>query len=113
MTSRDSEPRYVISIAARIVGIEIHTLRYYERLGLVQPYRSGGNIRYYSEGDVERLRHIKNLMNDLGINLAGVEVVMRMGQKMAEMQRQIQEMESEIHRLKQAGTGQNKLEKRS
>ena len=113
MTSRDSEPRYVISIAARIVGIEIHTLRYYERLGLVQPYRSGGNIRYYSEGDVERLRHIKNLMNDLGINLAGVEVVMRMGQKMAEMQRQIQEMESEIRRLKQAGTGQNKLEERS
>lgn len=113
MTSRDSEPRYVISIAARIVGIEIHTLRYYERLGLVQPYRSGGNIRYYSEGDVERLRHIKNLMNDLGINLAGVEVVMRMGQKMAEMRRQIQEMESEIHRLKQADTGQNKLEERS
>lgn len=113
MTSRDSEPRYVISIAARIVGIEIHTLRYYERLGLVQPYRSGGNIRYYSEGDVERLRHIKNLMNDLGINLAGVEVVMRMGQKMAEMQRQIQEMESEIHRLKQAGTGENKLGERS
>jgi len=113
MTSRDSEPRYVISIAARIVGIEIHTLRYYERLGLVQPYRSGGNIRYYSEGDVERLRHIKNLMNDLGINLAGVEVVMRMGQKMAEMQRQIQEMESEIRRLKQADTGQNKLEERS
>lgn len=113
MTSRDSEPRYVISIAARIVGIETHTLRYYERLGLVQPYRSGGNIRYYSEGDVERLRHIKTLMNDLGINLAGVEVVMRMGQKMAEMQRQIQEMESEIHHLKQAGTGQNKLEERS
>lgn len=113
MTSRDSEPRYVISIAARIVGIEIHTLRYYERLGLVQPYRSSGNIRYYSEGDVERLRHIKNLMNDLGINLAGVEVVMRMGQKMAEMQRQIQEMELEIRRLKQADTGQNKLEERS
>lgn len=113
MTSRDSEPRYVISIAARIVGIEIHTLRYYERLGLVQPYRSGGNIRYYSEGDVERLRHIKNLMNDLGINLAGVEVVMRMGEKMAEMQRQIQEMESEIHCLKQADTGENKLEERS
>lgn len=113
MTSRDSEPRYVISIAARIVGIEIHTLRYYERLGLVQPYRSGGNIRYYSEGDVERLRHIKNLMNDLGINLAGVEVVMRMGEKMAEMQRQIQEMELEIRRLKQADTGQNKLEERS
>ena len=104
MTSPDSEPRYVISIAARIVGIETHTLRYYERLGLVQPYRSQGNIRYYSEGDIERLRHIKTLMGDLGINLAGVEVVMRMAERMAEMQRQIQGMESEIERLRQADT---------
>ncbi len=105
MTSRDSEPRYVISVAARIVGIEIHTLRYYERLGLVQPYRSQGNIRYYSEGDIERLRHIKTLMNDLGINLAGVEVVMRMAARMAQMQRQIQEMETEIDRLREDNTG--------
>lgn len=105
MTSGDSEPRYVISIAARIVGIETHTLRYYERLGLVQPYRSQGNIRYYSEGDVERLRHIKGLMSDLGINLAGVEVVMRMAERMAEMQRQIQAMETEIDRLRQGNTG--------
>jgi len=104
MTSPDSEPKYVISIAARIVGIETHTLRYYERLGLLQPYRSQGNVRYYSEGDIERLRHIKTLMGDLGINLAGVEVVMRMAERMAEMQRQIQEMESEIDRLRQADT---------
>jgi len=92
-------------VAARIVGIEIHTLRYYERLGLVQPYRSQGNIRYYSEGDIERLRHIKTLMNDLGINLAGVEVVMRMAARMAQMQRQIQEMETEIDRLREDNTG--------
>lgn len=105
MTSSDSEPRYVISIAARIVGIECHTLRYYERLGLVEPYRSEGNIRYYSEGDIERLRHIKTLMNDLGINLAGVEVVMRMAEKMSQMQHQIEEMESEIERLEQQNTG--------
>lgn len=104
----DSEPRYVISVAARIVGIEIHTLRYYERLGLVQPYRSEGNIRYYSETDIERLRHIKTLMNDLGINLAGVEVVMRMVEKMAELQRQIREMEVEIEQLRQAEIGVKK-----
>lgn len=102
MNSSDSEPRYVISIAARIVGVETHTLRYYERIGLVQPYRSKGNIRYYSESDVERLRHIKTLMDDLGINLAGVEVVMRMAGKMTEMQRRIQEMEFEIEQLRQA-----------
>ena len=104
MTLPDSEPRYVISIAARIVGIETHTLRYYERLGLVQPYRSMGNIRYYSEADIERLRHVKTLMDDLGINLAGVEVVMRMAEKIAEMQHQIQEMESEIEQFRQAET---------
>ena len=103
MNSEGSEPRYVISVAARIVGIETHTLRYYERLGLVQPYRSEGNIRYYSEGDIERLRHIKALMDDLGINLAGVEVVMRMAGRMTEMQRRIQEMELEIERLRQTG----------
>ena len=102
MVSRDSEPRYVISIAARMVGIESHTLRYYERLGLVQPYRSKGNTRYYSEDDIERLRHIKALMDELGINLAGAEVVMRMADRMADMQRQIQDMESEIERLRRA-----------
>lgn len=104
MNSTGSEPRYVISVAARIVGIETHTLRYYERIGLVQPYRSKGNIRYYSEADIERLRHIKALMGDLGINLAAVEVVIRMAEKMTEMQRRIQEMESEIGQLRQAET---------
>ena len=102
MNSESSEPRYVISIAARIVGIETHTLRYYERIGLVQPYRSKGNIRYYSEVDIDRLRQIKTLMSDLGINLAGVEVVIRMVEKMTEMQRRIQEMESEMEQLRQA-----------
>jgi len=101
MNSAEIEPRYVISVAARMVGIETHTLRYYESIGLVRPYRSKGNIRYYSEADVERLRHIKSLMGDLGINLAGVEVVIRMAEKMAEMQRRIKEMESEIEELKQ------------
>lgn len=112
MNSAGSEPRYVISIAARIVGIETHTLRYYERIGLVQPYRSKGKFRYYSEIDIERLRHIKTLMCDLGINLAGVEVVIRMAERMAEMQRRIQEMEFEIEQLRQAETGiKRKLKK--
>jgi MerR family transcriptional regulator/heat shock protein HspR len=114
MALRDSEPRYVISVAARIVGIETHTLRYYERLGLLQPYRSGGNIRYYSEGDIERLRYIRTLTEDLGLNLAGVEVVTRMAQRMAEMQRQIEEMESEIQRLKESDSGKRqKIHERS
>jgi MerR family transcriptional regulator, heat shock protein HspR len=100
MEMPNSEPRYVISIAARIVGIETHTLRYYERLGLVQPYRSEGNIRYYSESDIEQLRHIKKLMIDLGLNPTGAEVVVHMAKKMAEMQKQIDELTSELEQLK-------------
>jgi len=102
MTNEESKPRYVISIAASIVGIEAHTLRYYERLGLIQPERSSGNIRLYSEDDIERLRHIKSLMSDCGVNLAGVEVTLRLMQKMKEMQRQIEEMERKIMEIAEA-----------
>ncbi len=93
MVDWESKPRYVISIAARMIGIEAHTLRYYERLGLVQPERSSGNIRLYSEEDVDRLRYIKALMSDCGVNLAGVEVVLKLMQRMKDMQRQLEEME--------------------
>ena len=96
MVNGESKPRYVISIAARIVGIEAHTLRYYEKLGLVQPERSGGNIRLYSEDDIERLHRVKALMNDCGVNLAGVEVTLRLMQRIEEMQNQIEEMEEKI-----------------
>jgi MerR family transcriptional regulator/heat shock protein HspR len=101
MTASDSEPKYVISIAARIVGIESHTLRYYEKLGLVQPYRSEGNVRYYSERDIEQLKHVKTLTTDLGVNPAGVEVVVRMAQKLAELQNQVEKLESENSELRQ------------
>jgi MerR family transcriptional regulator/heat shock protein HspR len=97
----NSEPKYVISIAARIVGIETHTLRYYERIGLLQPYRSGGNIRYYSESDIELLRHVKTLMCDLGVNPAGAEVVIRMAKKMADMQQQIRDLTEELEQYRQ------------
>jgi MerR family transcriptional regulator/heat shock protein HspR len=99
MADRESRPRYVISVAARMIGIEAHTLRYYERLGLVQPERSSGNIRLYSEEDVERLRHVKALMSDCGVNLAGVEVALRLMQRMKEMQQQLEEMETKIGEL--------------
>ncbi len=96
MASIEEEPRYVISVAARIVGIEAHTLRYYEKLGLIQPQRSKGKIRYYSEADIGRLREIKTLMDDLGVNLAGVEVVFHLVEKIAEMQQQIQQLEEKV-----------------
>jgi MerR family transcriptional regulator/heat shock protein HspR len=95
----ESNPRYVISVAARMIGIEAHTLRYYERLGLVQPGRSSGNIRLYSEEDIDRLRYIKALMSDCGVNLAGVEVALRLMQRMKEMERQLEDMETRISRV--------------
>ncbi|MEE8373179.1 MAG: MerR family transcriptional regulator [Dehalococcoidia bacterium] len=99
----DSEPCYIISIAARMVGLHAQTLRYYERAGLVEPSRSRGNRRLYSSEDVERLRRIRTLMDDLGVNLAGVEVVMRMAERMARMEREIQALELKVKRLGEAG----------
>jgi len=94
------DPRYVISIAARMIGVHVHTLRYYERIGIIEPSRSQGNIRLYSERDVALLRRIKTLMDDLGINLAGVEVIMRMSQRMNELQGHVRELESELQKLR-------------
>jgi MerR family transcriptional regulator/heat shock protein HspR len=97
----EKEPRYVISIAARMVGVRTHTLRYYERIGIVEPSRSRGNIRLYSESDIAQLRRVKTLMDDLGVNLAGVEVIMRIMQRMLELQGQVQELEDELERAKE------------
>lgn len=101
----ESKPRYVISVAARMIGIEAHTLRYYERLGLVQPERSSGNIRLYSEQDIDRLRYIKALMSDCGVNLAGVEVALRLMRRMKEMQQQLEEMEKRIRTIGETEIG--------
>ena len=99
--STENEPRYVISIAARMVGVQTHTLRYYERVGIIEPHRSRGNIRLYSERDVAHLKRVKTLMDDMGVNLAGVEVIMRMVEQMLELQNQLQELESELHRFEE------------
>lgn len=103
MEFEDSEPCYIISVAARMLGVHAQTLRYYERVGMIEPSRSLGNRRLYSMGDIDRLRQIKTLINDLGVNLAGVEVILRMAKRMAEMKSQIHQLESEINRLKEAG----------
>jgi MerR family transcriptional regulator/heat shock protein HspR len=103
MNFNDSEPCFVISVAARMLGVHAQTLRYYEKVGLIEPSRSRGNIRLYSQMDIERLRQIKTMMNDLGVNLAGVEVILRLSERIAEMERQMSVMEREIKRLKEAG----------
>ena len=99
MMFEDSEPCYVISVAARMLGVHAQTLRYYERAGMVEPSRSAGNRRLYSTEDIDRLRRIKTLIDDLGVNLAGVEVILRMGERMAEMENRMRRLEAEIERL--------------
>ena len=99
MNRDNTEPRYVISVAAKILGIQTHTLRYYERIGVIEPCRSQGNIRLYSERDIALLRRVKTLVDDMGINLAGAEVILRMMRRMSEMQEELERLESEIERL--------------
>ena len=96
----NDEPRYAISVAARILGIQTHTLRYYEKIGIIEPSRSQGNMRLYSERDVALLRRVKSLIDDLGVNLAGAEVILRMAQRMNELQNHVEELKSELERLR-------------
>ena len=100
MNLENEEPRYVISVAARILGVQTYTLRYYEKIGIIEPSRSRGNIRLYSDRDITRLRRAQGLMDDLGINLAGIEVILRMTQRMTELQHHIEGLESELKRLR-------------
>ena len=102
MNLDNTEPRYVISVTARMLGIQTYTLRYYEKIGIIEPARSGGNIRLYSERDITLLRRAKTLMDDLGVNLAGVEVILRMAQRMNELQDYMEELESELKKLRGA-----------
>ena len=101
MNSEENEPRYGISIAARMIGVRTHTLRYYERIGIIEPRRSQGNIRLYSNSDIALLRRAKTLMGNLGVNLAGIEVILRMLERMAELQNRLEETEAELRSLRE------------
>ena len=87
---------FVISVAARLLGVHPQTLRYYERAGLIQPSRSRGNIRLYSARDIERAQQIKRLIEDLGVNLAGVEVILRLTERMRQMEAELQQLRDEL-----------------
>jgi MerR family transcriptional regulator/heat shock protein HspR len=95
VTDRD-RPRYMISVAADIVGMHPQTLRIYEQKGLVQPQRTPGNTRLYSEIDLDRLRLIQRLTTELGLNLAGVEHVLRLEDELRRMQRRLDRLEREM-----------------
>lgn len=91
MAKRKTKAGYMISAIAEQFGIHPQTLRLYEREGLLSPSRSEGNTRLYTDEDVERLEVILKLTRDFGVNLAGVEIILNMREKMDAMQRQIEE----------------------
>ena len=92
----DDRPRYMIGVAAELVGMHPQTLRMYEQKGLVRPGRTAGNTRLYSDADVDRLRLIQRLTTELGLNLAGVESVLRLEDELARMKRRLERMEREM-----------------
>jgi MerR family transcriptional regulator/heat shock protein HspR len=102
------EPRFTISIAAEMVNVHAQTLRHYERIGLIQPKRSVGKIRYYTLEDIERLDTIKSLIDKREVNLAGVKAILELQQQMEEMRAHLlcqmeqmrQSYEADIDRLK-------------
>jgi len=111
MTARNEaeEPVYVISVAAKLVELHPQTLRLYERLGLVAPARNQRNIRLYSRRDLERVRRIQHLTREMGVNLAGVDVILdlvdRIEQERQAMERRVthirREVEARIARMRE------------
>src|SRR5262244_2297505 len=91
MTKRRSQGAYMISAVAEMYGIHPQTLRLYEREGLLKPSRTEGNTRLYTEDDLQRLEFILNLARDLGVNIAGIAIILQMRERMEEMNRQMQE----------------------
>jgi MerR family transcriptional regulator/heat shock protein HspR len=92
----DTEPRYVISVAARMLDLQTYTLRYYEKVGIIEPRRSRGNVRLYSDRDIALLQRVKALVDDMGVNLPGVEVILRMMQRIDELQGELEQAQQAL-----------------
>ena len=105
MTNRQQpswdEPCYVISVVSRMVGVNAQTLRYYERIELVEPSRSGGNIRLYSQRDIDRLRRIKTLVYDMGVNAAGVDVILKLTDRIQQLEGTVDLLRTELDQLQE------------
>lgn len=93
------EPCFVISVAARIVGVHAQTLRYYERVGLIWPSRSHGKQRLYSPADIERLNRIKTFTEDMGMNLAGAEVALKLTERIEDLEKQVENLTNQLNQV--------------
>jgi|SRR5581483_9484038 len=99
----EEEPCFVISVAAKMLGMHQQTLRYYERVGIIEPSRSRGNIRLYSQADINRLRQVQRLINDLGVNLAGAEVILKMSNRIRQLEQELERMSAELEQQRARG----------
>lgn len=97
------EPVYLISIVAKILEIHPQTLRQYERENLITPSRSGGRIRLYSQRDIDRIKMILRLTRELGVNLAGVDIVLRLKDHIESLEQDVNDLTHEVSKMKQNG----------
>ena len=100
------EPCFVISVAARIVGVHAQTLRHYERVGLIWPSRTGGRQRLYSMADIDRLRRLKALTEDMGLNLAGAEVALKLMNRIEDLEAEVNQLTEAVNILQRQGQEQ-------
>jgi MerR family transcriptional regulator/heat shock protein HspR len=98
MAARFNEPLFVISVAARLVEMHPQTLRKYEKEGLIEPSRTSGNLRLYSDRDIERLRQVKYLVEQRGLNLAGVQLVLELTRKLRAIREQTEALHQDAAR---------------
>jgi MerR family transcriptional regulator, heat shock protein HspR len=99
-TEDHEEPAYIISVAARMLGLHAQTLRYYERVGIIVPSRSRGRIRLYSRADLERIRQVQRLIEELGVNLAGAEVIIDMSHRLKTLEEENEALRREVQRYR-------------
>ena len=95
------EPCFIISVAARIVGVHAQTLRHYERQGLIWPSRTTGRQRMYSMADIDRIRRVRTLTEDMGVNLAGVEVALKLMERIADLEREVSSLRQTVSGMSQ------------
>jgi len=97
------EPVFLISVVAKVLNIHPQTLRQYEREGLITPSRTEGKMRLYSQRDIDRIKMILRLTRELGVNLAGVDIILRLKEQIEEMEKEIEELREELNECKSQG----------
>ena len=98
------EPVYLISIVSSMLNIHPQTLRQYERDGLISPSRTSGRMRLYSQRDIDRMKMILRLTRDLGVNIAGIDIILRLKEQMEEMEREIEHLKDELRNVNRLGS---------